>query len=131
MDICNTICNCICWNWNNFVSFLPGDSLLFVVGALSAGGHLNLIFSIIILIIAVILGVTVDYHIGKFIDPKIFNKDDSKLFNKKYLIVAHDFYEKYGGKTIILARFNQLSEHLLLLLQELGICLIKDSYHTI
>jgi membrane-associated protein len=87
------------------ISFLPGDSLLFIVGALSAGGELNLIFSIVILSIAAILGDTLNYHIGKFIGPKIFNKESSRLFNKKHLIEAHEFYEEYGGKTIILARF--------------------------
>lgn len=87
------------------VSFLPGDSLLFVIGALSAGGHLNLILSMIILIIAAILGDTVNYYIGHYIGPKIFSKEDSRLFNKRHLMEAHNFYEKYGGKTIILARF--------------------------
>lgn len=87
------------------VSFLPGDSLLFVIGALSAEGHLNLIFSIIILSLAAILGDTINYYIGKYIGPKIFSKEDSKLFNKRHLVEAHNFYEKYGGKTIILARF--------------------------
>ncbi|WP_042703114.1 DedA family protein [Methanobrevibacter arboriphilus] len=87
------------------VSFLPGDSLLFIIGALSAGGALNLIVSIIILSLAAILGDTVNYQIGKYIGPKIFNKESSKLFNKNHLIEAHDFYEEYGGKTIILARF--------------------------
>ncbi|MBF4469043.1 MAG: DedA family protein [Methanobrevibacter arboriphilus] len=87
------------------VSFLPGDSLLFIIGALSAGGTLNLIVSIIILSLAAILGDTVNYQIGKYIGPKIFNKESSKLFNKNHLIEAHDFYEEYGGKTIILARF--------------------------
>ncbi|MBZ9571076.1 DedA family protein [Methanobrevibacter sp. TMH8] len=87
------------------VAFFPGDSLLFVIGALSAGGHLNLLFSVVLLSIAAILGDTVNYYIGKYIGPKIFSKEDSKLFNKKHLIEAHKFYEKYGGKTIILARF--------------------------
>jgi len=87
------------------ISFLPGDSLLFIVGVLATGEELNLVFSIVILSIAAILGDTVNYHIGKFIGPKIFNKESSKLFNKKHLIEAHDFYEEYGGKTIILARF--------------------------
>ncbi|GLI11695.1 membrane protein [Methanobrevibacter arboriphilus] len=87
------------------VSFLPGDSLLFIIGALSAGGALNLIVSIIILSLAAILGDTVNYQIGKYIGPKIFNKEGSKLFNKNHLIEAHYFYEEYGGKTIILARF--------------------------
>jgi len=88
-----------------FFSFLPGDSLLFVMGALSAEGHLNLIFSIIMLIIAAVLGDTVNYYTGKYVGPKIFSREDSKLFNKKHLMEAHDFYERHGGKTIILARF--------------------------
>lgn len=87
------------------VSFLPGDSLLFVVGALSAKSHLNVVFVIMILSFAAILGDTLNYHIGKFIGPKIFNKQNSKLFSKKHLMEAHDFYEKYGARTIILARF--------------------------
>lgn len=87
------------------VSFLPGDSLLFIIGALSAGRELNLILSIVILSLAAILGDTVNYYIGKFIGPKIFNKESSRFFNRKHLMEAHDFYEEYGGKTIILARF--------------------------
>jgi len=87
------------------LSFLPGDTLLFVIGALSASGKLDLGFTMIILSIAAILGDTVNYHIGKYIGPKIFNKEESKLFSKKHLLRAHNFYEKYGGKTIILARF--------------------------
>ncbi|MDR2967077.1 MAG: VTT domain-containing protein [Methanobacteriaceae archaeon] len=87
-----------------FLSFLPGDSLLFIIGALSANDKLDLIFIMISLSIAAILGDTVNYHIGKFIGPKIFNKKDSKFFNMKYLVETHDFYEKYGGKTIVIAR---------------------------
>jgi len=85
--------------------FLPGDSLIFIMGTLSATGKLNLITIIILLSIAAVLGNTVNYHIGKFVGPKIFKKEDSKLFNRKHLIEAHEFYEKYGAKAIILARF--------------------------
>lgn len=87
------------------LSFLPGDSLLFVIGALSATNKLDLWTCIILLSIAAILGDTINYSIGKFIGPKIFTKDESKLFSKKNLLYAHNFYEKYGGKTIIIARF--------------------------
>lgn len=88
-----------------FLSFLPGDSLLFVIGALSANGEINFFFSIILLTLAAILGDTINYSIGKYVGPKIFNKENSIFFNKNHLIEAHDFYEKYGGKTIILGRF--------------------------
>ncbi|ACC97652.1 Uncharacterized membrane-associated protein [Elusimicrobium minutum Pei191] len=87
--------------------FLPGDSLLFAVGALSAlpESPINLPLIIIVLIVAAIAGDSVNYEIGKHIGPKIFTKDTGWLLNKKHLQQTHDFYEKYGGKTIILARF--------------------------
>lgn len=81
-------------------SFLPGDSLIFIVGALSAGGELNLILSIIVLSIAAILGDTVNYQIGKYIGPKIFNKESSKLFNKNHLIEAHVFMRNMVEKQL-------------------------------
>ncbi|MGL6297555.1 MAG: DedA family protein [Methanobacteriaceae archaeon] len=84
--------------------FLPGDSLIFVIGTLSAMGILNPVISIIILILAAILGDTVNYHIGKFLGPKMFHTD-SKYLKKEYIIKAHNFYEKHGGITIIIARF--------------------------
>jgi len=86
-------------------SFLPGDSLLFIVGALSSGGTLNIVLVIVVLIVASILGDTSNYFIGKYLGPKIFRKDKVMFFNKKHIIRAHKFYEKYGGKTVILARF--------------------------
>lgn len=86
--------------------FLPGDSLLFVVGALSsAGGTLNLWLSLGLLTSAAILGDTVNYYIGKKLGPRIFRKENIKFLNMDHLKKTEQFYEKYGGKTIILARF--------------------------
>jgi membrane-associated protein len=86
--------------------FLPGDSLLFACGALAAStGALDPTILIVLLSIAAILGDTVNYWIGSYIGPKAFTKEDSRFFKKKYLIQTHEFYEKYGGKTIIIARF--------------------------
>ncbi len=89
---------------------LPGDSLLFAAGMLASFGGLNPWLLIITLIIAAILGDTVNYHIGKFIGPKVFSDEPStnfflRLLKKEYLIKAQAFYEKHGGKTIIMARF--------------------------
>ncbi|ACL75526.1 DedA family protein [Ruminiclostridium cellulolyticum] len=85
--------------------FLPGDSMIFVIGALSASGELNLTVITIVLIAAAILGDTCNYHIGKFFGPKVFKKDNVRFLKKEHLIKTHNFYEKHGGKTIILARF--------------------------
>lgn len=85
--------------------FLPGDSLLFIVGAFAAAGHFNLILIYIVLLVAAILGDTVNYWIGHKMGAKVFKDENSKIFNKKYLRKTEEFYEKYGGKTIILARF--------------------------
>ena len=86
--------------------FLPGDSLLFALGALGARGiGINLPLITILLIAAAILGDAVNYWIGYRLGPAVFKREDSKLLNKKHLIKAQEFYEKYGGKTIILARF--------------------------
>jgi membrane-associated protein len=87
-----------------FTPFLPGDSLLFAAGAFSAKGFFNVHLLAVILSIAAIVGDTVNYWIGNFIGPKAFQKD-SKLFKKEYLEKTHAFYEKHGGKTIIIARF--------------------------
>lgn len=84
---------------------LPGDSLLFATGALAGGGFLDILTSYLVLLGAAILGDTVNYWIGYRIGPKIFSKKDSRLFNKTYLEKTRSFYEKHGGKTIILARF--------------------------
>jgi membrane-associated protein len=90
--------------------FLPGDSLLFVAGMVVAQGSLNLWLLIALLIVAAILGDTLNYHIGKFIGPKIFTDTERKnffmkLLKKEHLETAQAFYEKHGGKTIIMARF--------------------------
>ncbi len=85
--------------------FLPGDSLLFVVGTLSGSGFLNIWISYFTLLSAAILGDTVNYWVGHHIGPKVFSKQNSRFFNKAYLEKTREFYEKYGGKTIILARF--------------------------
>jgi len=84
--------------------FLPGDSLLFATGALAAIGSLNVFLLFIVLSMATIIGDNINYSIGKYIGPKVF-KEESKYFKKEYLIQTEQFYEKYGSKTIVLARF--------------------------
>lgn len=87
--------------------FLPGDSLLFAVGAIGAAAavafHLPILAAC--LLIAVLLGDNTNYWIGRTIGPAVFHYENSRFFNKKYLMKAHAFYETYGPKTIILARF--------------------------
>ena len=85
--------------------FLPGDSLLFAGGTFAALGSLDARWLIISLSIAAIAGDTVNYWIGHLVGPKVFHKEKSRFLNKEYLYRTHRFYEKYGGKTIILARF--------------------------
>lgn len=85
--------------------FLPGDSLLFAVGSLAAIGALNVVTAIALLIVAAIVGDTVNYWIGDYIGPKVFHEEHSRFLNKEYLLRTHRFYEKHGGKTIIIARF--------------------------
>jgi len=85
--------------------FLPGDSLLFAGGTFVALGSLDAKWLVISLSIAAIAGDTVNYWIGYTIGPKVFSKEKSRFLNKEYLYRTHRFYEKYGGKTIILARF--------------------------
>lgn len=84
---------------------LPGDSLLFAAGTLAAAGGLNPHLLALLLIIAAISGDTVNYWIGHYVGPKVFCKQKSLFFNPAHLEKTHKFYEKYGGKTIILARF--------------------------
>ena len=85
--------------------FLPGDSLLFVVGALCGAGLMNLPLVIVLLIVAAILGDQCNYLIGRYFGPKVFQWENSRYFNKHAFDQAHAFYEKYGGVTIVLARF--------------------------
>ena len=85
--------------------FLPGDSLLFAAGALAATGAMDPEMLFFLLTIAGILGDTVNYHIGQYFGPKVFNKENVRFLNKEHLERTHRFYEKHGGKTIIIARF--------------------------
>jgi membrane-associated protein len=87
--------------------FLPGDSLLFAAGAVASrdGSGLNVVVLGLILIVAAILGDTVNYHVGRSIGPRVMKSETSRWLNKKHLDKTHAFFEKYGGKTIILARF--------------------------
>jgi membrane-associated protein len=87
--------------------FLPGDSLLFAVGALASipDSGLNLWAIAVLLIVAAVLGDAVNYAVGAYIGPRVFASDESRWLNKRHLLRTHEFYEKYGGKTIILARF--------------------------
>jgi membrane-associated protein len=85
--------------------FLPGDSLLFAVGSLAAIGALDPWVAISLLIVAAFAGDTVNYWIGHFVGPKVFHKEHVRFLNKEYLERTHQFYEKHGGKTIIIARF--------------------------
>lgn len=89
--------------------FLPGDSLLFALGALSAiEGGLDLWILLVSLTIAGILGDTVNYHIGKFLGPKVFDQE-SRFFKKEYLIQTQAFYERWGAFTIVAARFAPIA----------------------
>ena len=87
--------------------FLPGDSLLFACGALAAhdGGSVSLGVLIPVVFTAAALGDFCNYEIGKWMGPKVFTQEHGRFLNKDHLLKAHSFYEKYGGKTIILARF--------------------------
>lgn len=84
---------------------LPGDSLLFAAGAFAAMGSLDPWLLFILLAIAAVLGDTVNYGIGRYMGPKVFQNENSKIFKKEYLNRTHSFYERYGAKTIVIARF--------------------------
>ena len=88
-----------------FGFFLPGDSLLVTAGLLASQGYLNIGLLFVLLAFMAVLGDTVGYHFGKFTGPKIFKKDKSLLFAKDHLLHAQNFYDKHGGKTIVMARF--------------------------
>jgi membrane-associated protein len=88
--------------------FLPGDSLLFVAGTLWAAAGLNVHALAALLIFAAILGNTTNYWIGRYLGPKVFHWEDSRWFNRKALDRTHEFYERHGGKTIIITRFVPL-----------------------
>ena len=88
--------------------FLPGDSLLFVAGALAALGGMDIGVLIGVLIAAAALGNMLNYQIGRFIGPKVFQWEDSRFFNKVALEKTHAFYAKHGGKTLVISRFLPL-----------------------
>lgn len=90
--------------------FLPGDSLLFVAGALAAIGEGGMdIFTLMaVLIVAAVLGNTLNYQIGRFLGPKVFHWENSRFFNRDALVKTHAFYEKHGGKTLVISRFLPL-----------------------
>lgn len=85
--------------------FLPGDSLLFAAGTFAALGSFKVGWLVLALAVAAVLGDTVNYWIGHRVGPKVFCREDSRFFKKEYLDRTHAFYEKHGGKTIIIARF--------------------------
>lgn len=85
--------------------FLPGDSLIFATGALAASGSLNLLILFIVLCIAAVSGDTVNYQIGHLLRDKIENRENIKFVKKEHLDRTHVFFEKYGTKTIVIARF--------------------------
>src|ERR1700684_3099219 len=85
--------------------FLPGDSLMFLIGTVAGAGNLNLFAVNIVLMTAAVAGDTFCYVLGRQTGPKIFTRPDSRLFRREHLERTHAFYEKYGGKTIIYARF--------------------------
>jgi membrane-associated protein len=85
--------------------FLPGDSLLFVVGAMTGAGLMSYPVAVTVLLAAAILGDQTNYTIGRYFGPKVFQWEDSRFFNKRAFERAHNFYETYGGITIIVARF--------------------------
>ena len=85
--------------------FLPGDSLLVTAGLFAAKGDLNIVVLNVLLMVCAIAGDALGYYIGWKLGPALFRKEDSLFFKKKHLIATHEFYERHGGKTIILARF--------------------------
>ncbi|GAB6167785.1 DedA family protein [Clostridium carnis] len=85
--------------------FLPGDSLIFAAATFAALGVLNIYVLVVILLVAAILGDTINYNIGKYFGGKLLGKEDSKLIKKEYIDKTNSYYDKYGGKTIIIARF--------------------------
>jgi membrane-associated protein len=85
--------------------FLPGDSLLFAVGALAADQLLDVNLAALVLFVAAVLGNTVNYHVGRWVGPKVFHYEDSRWFKRKHLDQAHAFFEKHGGKAVVFSRF--------------------------
>ncbi|HPT48737.1 MAG TPA: DedA family protein [Accumulibacter sp.] len=88
--------------------FLPGDSLLFVAGALAALGGMDIAILLAVLVAAATLGNMLNYQIGRFLGPKVFQWEESRFFNKAALEKTHAFYERHGGKTLVISRFLPL-----------------------
>lgn len=90
--------------------FLPGDSLLFAAGAIAAAGDMNVWLVMLLLVVAAVIGDAVNYAVGKFIGPRVFRKEENvgligRLLNRKHLDKAHAFYERHGGKAVVIGRF--------------------------
>jgi membrane-associated protein len=85
--------------------FLPGDSLLFVAGTVAAAGDLNIHVLVLLLIAAAIAGDSLNYSIGRYLGPRVFRFEDSRFFKRAYVDRTHAFFERHGGKAIIIARF--------------------------
>ncbi len=88
--------------------FLPGDSLLFAAGALAALGGMDIVILVVVLVAAAALGNMLNYQIGRYLGPKVFHWESSRFFNKAALEKTHAFYEKHGGKTLVISRFLPL-----------------------
>ncbi len=88
--------------------FLPGDTLLITAGLLAGRGELEILVLVPLLILAAVIGDAVGYQIGKHAGPRLFNREDSRWFHRRHLERAQDFYDRHGGKTIIIARFLAL-----------------------
>ena len=89
--------------------FLPGDSLLFVAGAVAAVGGMNIVILLALLVVAAASGNMLNYHIGRYIGPRVFKWENSLFFNTAALQKTEAFYEKHGGKTLVISRFLPLS----------------------
>jgi membrane-associated protein len=85
--------------------FLPGDSLLFVVGALAAAGGMDIMLVMVVLVCAALCGDNVNYSVGRWAGPRVFSRQASRWLNPAHLRRTHEFYARHGGKTIIIARF--------------------------
>ncbi len=85
--------------------FLPGDSLLFVAGTIAAAGELHVHGLVLLLISAAIIGDSVNYAVGRYLGPRVFRFEDSRFFKRAYLERTHAFFERHGGKTVVIARF--------------------------
>jgi membrane-associated protein len=85
--------------------FLPGDSLLFVVGTVAASGAMDVHLAVALLTLAAVIGNSVNYAIGRWLGARVFQKEDSWLFKKAYLERTHRYFERFGGRTIIITRF--------------------------